>query len=179
MRRLNLVLIAGMLCGFLAHAIMGALQLAGADADTLKNVGWVTIGLVCAHIAVTMILMAQTLYARYRSGVGYFKGNGMFWARRISGFAIIIPLIMHLVIFDASGSGAYRLQVFTAGRMISQVLLVAAIALHVFINLRPALISVGVSGHKAIRTDLLVILSVLLLLFAIAFLVYYLRWMAY
>ena len=179
MRRLNMFLVAGMLVSFLAHAIMGSLQLVGASSNALKIVAWILVGLISAHVAVTTILTVQTLYARKKAGVGYFKNNLLFWARRISGLTIIIPLIMHLVIFRASNADAYRLQVFTTGRLISQILLIAAIALHVLINVKPALMSFGVKGHKVYAADIIFVLSVLLLIFAAAFAVYYWRWIAY
>ena len=178
MRKLNMFLVSGMLVTFLIHSIMGSLQLAGANADAMKNVAWVMVGFISAHVIVTSVLTFQSLKARKLSGAGYFKDNLLFWTRRISGFAVIIPLILHLVIFRASNAEVYRLQVFTAGRMISQILLVAAIALHVLTNIRPALISFGVKGTRPVAVDIIFILSVLLILFAAAFVIYYLRWAA-
>ncbi len=176
MRRLNLFLVIGMLVTFLTHGIIGALKLAGAGAYEQKIVAWICIGFVCAHVLVTMILTAQTLHARKLSGAGYFKDNILFWVRRISGFAVIIPLVMHLTVFRSGNADAYRLQVFTTGRMISQILLIAAIAFHVLTNIKSVMISFGVKGHKAFALDFFLILSVLLLLFAVAFAIYYLRW---
>lgn len=178
MRRFNMFLVAGMLLTFLLHAIMGSLQLVGAGSGAMKTVAWVLVGFITAHVIVTTILTVQSLHARRLSGAGYFKDNALFWARRISGFLIIIPLIMHLAIFNASNAEVYRLQEFTTGRMISQILLVAAIALHVLTNVKPALISYGVKGEKRVAADVWVILSVLLLLFTLAFVIYYLRWIA-
>ena len=150
MRRLNMLLVFGMLATFLIHAIMGGLRLAGADTDAMKTIAWVSVGFMAAHIVVTTVLTLR----------------------------IIIPLIMHLFIFSASNEGAYRLQAFTLGRMISQILLVATLALHILTNIKPALISLGIKSEKALGADVLLVLAVLLLLFAVAFLIYYLRWMA-
>lgn len=178
MRKLNMALVAAMLVSFLAHAIMGSMRLFGGDSAPVAAVAWVTLALAAAHVVVTTVLTAQTLHARRRSGAGYFRDNKLFWIRRISGFAILIPLVMHLVIFRSANADVYRLQVFTAGRMISQILLVLAIALHVLTNIRPALIGLGVKDTKAFTVDLLLVLSVLLLMFAAAFAVYYVRWAA-
>ena len=178
MRKLNMALVAAMLAAFLAHAIMGSMRLFGGDSAPVAAVAWVTLALAAAHVVITAVLTAQTLHARHRSGAGYFKDNKLFWVRRISGFAILIPLVMHLVIFRSANADVYRLQVFTAGRMVSQILLVLAIALHVLTNIKPALIGLGVTDTKAFAVDLLLVLSVLLLLFAAAFAVYYVRWAA-
>ncbi len=89
MRRLNLFLVVGMLVTFLAHAVMGALQLSGANTNTLKPLAWVCVGLMAAHIVVSAVLTVQTLYACKKSGTGYFRNNRMFWAKRITGLTIL------------------------------------------------------------------------------------------
>ena len=179
MRRINLAVVIGIFVCFLLHAVMGSLKLAGATVNTMKNVGYAGVALIAVHVLLTLILTARTLKARRMSGVGYFRGNGLFWARRISGLAILIPLVMHLLIFGNGNTGACRLKVFTMGRLISQVLLVLTIALHAFLNMKPMLLGLGVRSHRAFRADLFVILSCMLLLFGAAFVWYYLRWMAY
>lgn len=179
MRKLNLFIVVGMLVTFLVHAVMGALQLSGANANTLKSLAWVCVGLITAHIVVSVVLTIQTLYACKKSGTGYFRNNLMFWAKRITGFTIVIPLVMHLMIFHSESGDAFRLQVFTSGRMISQILLVVTIALHVMINIKPLLTGFGVKENRAFAGDIIFVLSVVLLLLAAAFVVYYLRWTAF
>ena len=176
MRKLNMFLVIGMLVTFLAHAIAGSLQLAGAQVNTLTGLGWVSVGLICAHIVVTTILTIDTLKSIKASGASYFKDNKLFWVRRISGFTIVIPLLMHLLIFKSSNAEAFRLTVFSTGRMISQILLVVCIALHVMTNIKPMLISLGIKSYKESFVDVLLILSCCCLLFAAAFAIYYIRW---
>lgn len=178
MRKLNIFAVAGMLVTFLIHAILGALQITGAGSTALKPVAWVSVGFVAVHMILSTVLTVQTLHARHMSHAGYFRDNKLFWVRRISGFLIVIPLIMHLLIFSPANAGAYRVHVFSTGRLVSQILLVLAIALHVISNIRPALITCGIRSLKAYAVDILLVLSVLLLLFIIAFVVYYVRWMA-
>lgn len=179
LRKINMFLVIGMLVTFLAHAISGGLRLAGASTAPATYLAWALTVFIALHMVVTTILTVQTLKARRLSGAGYFKENSAFWTRRISGFVILIPLIMHITIFmQPPEADAYRLQVFTAGRLISQILLVAAIALHVLTNIRPAAISFGIRDGKAFRIDLMLILSVMLLLFAAAFAIFYIRWMS-
>ena len=178
MRRLNLFLVIGIFVTFLGHAIGGALRLTGAENEPASWLARACVFFVCLHMIVTTILTVRTLRARRLSGAGYFKENRIFWIRRISGFAVLIPLVMHLLIFTPGSGDAYRLAVFTTGRLISQILLVLTVALHALSNIRPLLISLGVRDTKSFRTDLLLVLSVLLLLFGAAFFIYYLRWMA-
>jgi len=178
MRKFNAILAAAMLILFLIHAIMGTMTMLGVSSTSLKFFAWALVGVIVLHIVVTTILTIQTLYARKKSGVGYFRENLLFWARRISGFAIIPPMIMHLLIFKASNSGAYRLSVFTTGRLISQILLLIAIAVHIITNVKPALIAFGIKGLKEFAVDILIIISILLIIFGMAFIVYYIRWHA-
>ena len=173
-------LVAGMLISFIIHAIIGSLQLTGAQSNPVAMRIAAEVLMTCAtlHIIVTVILSIKTLYAIKKSGAHYFKNNLLFWVRRISGLTIILPLIMHLQIFGAQHEGAYRLSVFTTGRLISQILLVVSIAFHVLLNVKPALLGFGIKGHKKFAMDFVFILSVLLLVFAVSFYVYYLRWMS-
>ena len=169
----------GILVCFIAHAIAGSISMAGSYTDTLKIVARVAVVLVCLHMVIGGKLTYDTLHAMKLSGASYFKGNEMFWARRISGLLIIIPLVMHLVIFRASNAGAYRLEVFDTGRLISQIFMVLTILLHVFINMRPMMISLGVKEYKAFKIDTLIVVSVLMLLFGMAFVIYYMRWISF
>ena len=178
MRKLNMFLVLGMLLTFAAHGVMGSMRLFGADAPTLKAAAWACVCFICAHIIVTSVLMLQTLRARRLSGAGYFRDNLMFWARRISGFAILIPLVMHIAVFHPSNAGAFRLSAFTTGRLISQIMLVVFIAFHVLTNIEPMLISFGVKKTKAFSHDIMLVISVVLLAAAAAFAVYYARWAA-
>lgn len=178
LRKLNVFLVVGILVMLIAHAVTGSLRLAGADTANAYFFADATLLLVTLHVIVTSILTVQTLKARKLSGAGYFKDNGIFWVRRISGFVVLIPLVMHFTIFAPSHADAIRLEVFTTGRLISQILLVAAIALHVLTNIRPLMISLGAKKTKAFVIDALVVISVMMLLFAIAFVIYYVRWMS-
>lgn len=179
MRRLNTFLVIGILLTFLVHAVMSSFRLLGAAVSTATAAAWLCIGLVSVHVVLTTILTVRTLVTIHRSGKGFFKDNWLFWARRISGFALLIPLVMHLLIFRGTGEEAYRLVFFHSGRLISQILLIACLALHILTNLRPMLIGLGIKHPRILSADVCFVLSVVLLLACIAFCVYYLRWMAY
>ena len=179
MRRFNLLLVIGILLTFLLHAVMSSFRLLGADANTMTWAAWLCVGLVSLHVAVTAILTVRTLRAIHQSGKSYFRENTLFWARRISGFALLIPLVMHILIFPGTGEEAYRLVLFHSGRFLSQLLMVVCLALHVLTNLRPMFIGLGVRHPKLLSADGCLVLSVVLLLACTAFCVYYLRWMAY
>jgi len=178
MRKLNVFLAIGMLVSFILHAVFAGLRLAGAESGTMTVMAHICIGFITAHVAVSMILTVKTLYSLKKSKAGYFKNNLLFWARRISGLTIPIPLVMHLKIFIPENADVFRLNEFNTGRLISQILLLASIGLHVIINIKPLLLALGVKGHKSAAADIIFILSVLLFLFAAAFAIYYIRWIS-
>ena len=70
-----------------------------------------------------------------------------------------------------SYGGKYRIVDFP-----SQLLLVAALFIHLFINIRPLLVSLGIISYKERRGDIYLILSVLLLFSAGAVIIYYIGW---
>lgn len=106
----------------------------------------------------------------------YLKQNAIFWARRASGLAILILLFFHIGLFGKVQNGTYILFPFTTVKMVTQLLFVAAIFVHIFINIRPLLVSLGIISYKERRSDIYLILSVLLLFIAGAVILYYIGW---
>ena len=176
MRKWNAILTAAIMALFLLHAIFGAFQLFGVGPTALKTIAWAALVLVAAHTLIGAKLTADSIKVWKKTGVGYFKQNKLFWARRVSGFAVMVLLAFHMTAFGYSNGGAYRLRWFTDCKLATQLLLIAAIAVHVITNVKPMLISFGVRSLKKWVGDILFVLSVLLLFMAAAFIVYYLRW---
>ncbi len=176
MRRINGILTAAILVLFIAHAVLGAFQLFGIGSVTLRVLAWILAGLVIVHTLIGFKLTFDTLRAWKKSGVSYFRHNALFWARRLSGYAVMVFLIFHAFAFSYTSSGAYRLYAFDGFRLTTQILLVVTIAVHVITNVKPMLITFGIKNLRAIAGDILLVLSILLLFMAAAFIFYYLRW---
>ncbi len=179
MRKLNAILSMGIVVLFLIHAIAGGFQLAGVFSgglQVLKVLAWIMSGLILIHTVIGCKLTADTLKACKQSGTSYFKENHLFWLRRFSGFAIMIFIICHLLIFAGNGGEVVRLHVFEGFELATQLLLVVSIAVHVLSNIKPLMIAIGARDGKEFFVDILLILSVVLVLLGIAFIIYYLRW---
>lgn len=178
MRRFNAALTAVILLLFLVHGIEGGFQLMGfrGASSFQKTLAWITAGLITVHMLIGVKLTADTLQVRKKTGVSYFKENALFWARRISGFAVMILLLFHITAFGGGSGGRVRLLRFTSFRLAVQLLLTAAIAVHVISNVKPMLIALGIPDLKRRAGDILAVLSVLLLFMAFAMIVYYIRW---
>ena len=88
----------------------------------------------------------------------------------------MVLLVFHLTAFGDNSGAQYRLAWFDTAKLVTQLLLVAAIALHVLSNVRPMFISFGIRSLRERVGDILVILSAGLLFMAAAVIVYYIRW---
>ena len=182
MRKFNAVLSMGILALFLIHAIAGGFQLAGiipGGSGIMQAIAWLMVILIIIHVIIGCKLTADTLRACKKSGTSYYQENKLFWLRRSSGFAIMIFILFHVLIFLGNHeNGVYRLNYFGTIQLISQILLVISIAVHVLTNIRPLMIAVGTKSYQKILLDILFILSIILFLTGVAFVIYYLRWNA-
>ena len=176
MRRWNAILTAAILVLFLVHAILGSFQLLGVGDTTLKALARACATLIAVHIVISTKFTVDTLRVWKRTGVSYFRENRLFWARRLSGLAVMVLLVFHIAAFMGAGGAAYRLQWFDTAKLVTQLLLAAALALHIIANVKPVLISFGIRGLRARAGDIAFILSAVFLFAAAAFIVYYLRW---
>ena len=165
MRKWNTILSVLMLLIFMIHGIMGSFMLNGVGSSAGKLLAWIGVGILVVHTVIGVILTVQSLQTAKQSGKMYLKQNVIFWARRASGMAILILLLFNIGLFP-----------FTTVKMVTQLLFVAAIFVHIFINIRPLLVSLGIISYKERRGDIYLILSVLLLFIAGAVILYYIGW---
>ena len=165
MRKWNTILSVLMLLIFMIHG-----------SSVGKILAWIGVGILVVHTVMGTVLTVQSLRAAKHSGKMYLKQNAIFWARRASGMAILILLFFHIGLFGKVQNGTYILFPFTTVKMVTQLLFVAAIFIHVFINIRPLLVSLGIISYKERRGDIYLILSVLLLFIAGSVIFYYIAW---
>jgi succinate dehydrogenase/fumarate reductase cytochrome b subunit len=170
MRKWNTILSVLMLLIFMIHGIMGSFMLNGVGSSAGKLLAWIGVGILVVHTVIGVILTVQSLQTAKQSGKMYLKQNGA------SGMAILILLLFHIGLFGKVQNGTYILFPFTTVKMVTQLLFVAAIFVHIFINIRPLIVSLGIISYKERRSDIYLILSVLLLFIAGAVILYYIGW---
>lgn len=176
MRKINTILSVLLLVIFMLHGLMGSFMLLGIGSSAGKILAWVGVAVLAAHTVIGVILTINTLKISKNAGNSSLKQNAVFWARRASGLAILILMFFHIGLFGGVQDGIYILFPFTTVKLITQLLLVAALFIHLFINIRPLLVSLGIISYKERRGDIYLILSVLLLFSAGAVIIYYIGW---
>ncbi len=176
MRKLNTILAVLMLLIFMIHGIMGSFMLVGVGSSAGKVLAWIGVAILVVHTAIGILLTVRSLRTAKQADQKYLKQNNIFWARRASGLAILILLFFHIGLFGKVQNGTYILFPFTTVKMVTQLLFVAAFFVHVFINIRPLLVSLGIISYKERRNDIYLILSVLLLFIVGAVILYYIGW---
>ncbi len=181
MRRINSIITILIIGLFVYHLIYGGMILAGMIKGGGAVSGFISrllLVLIAVHVCIAVILTVSAIRAISRSGVFYARQNMFFILRRISGFALMIFIVVHVLLFSGDYSqGAYRLKPFGTLDLIGQILMIISLLVHVATNIRPLMISLGISDRSNVKTDVLLVMSGLLVLAGIAFAVYYLRWL--
>ena len=182
MRRINALLTAGIMILFLLHLFWGVFIMLGVvpgGSDAFSVCSYLMLGLTAAHIGIGCKLTCDTLTAIKRSGVSYPGQNRLFWIRRLSGYALILFMLAHVWVFRGQNiDGAFRLRHYDRMAFAVQILMVISLAVHLLTNIRPLKIAFGIEDRKNSKTDVLIVLSAALVLSAIGFVIYLLRWQA-
>ncbi len=181
MRKLNSIIAMMIMVMFLAHMIQGGMVLTGmvkGGHPVSRIFTHVMVLFVLVHMLLSGYLTVKTVQACKRSGVSYFRQNRLFWVRRISGFALMLFMVVHVFLFTAEiTNGMFLLRYFDRFQLACSILLVLSLLVHLTCNITPLRIALGLRDKGNIRTDIILVLSILLLLAGIAFVVYYIRWM--
>ena len=182
MRRFNAILVVAIMLLFLYHAIYGSMELFGmvqGGSRLYTGASHLLLMLIALHIIIGVKLTIDTLISQKRAKVSYTKYNRLFWTRRISGFALMLFMLVHVFIFTGQHiDGQYRLREFGGFSLFTQLLMVVSLLIHLCTNITPLRIALGISDKKSLRTDVIWVLSLILLFCACAFLIYFLRWRA-
>jgi succinate dehydrogenase/fumarate reductase cytochrome b subunit len=179
LRKANAIISIGLIGLLLLHGISGAFQLIGlipGGSSVRKALAWILLALLAVHIVIGVVLTVKTLRASAKAGAAYRRENTLFWVRRLSGFALTLLLLLHLLIFAETGTGVFRLHDFGPQELLGQLLLLAALAIHLLCNVKPLAIALGLHSGKGYGRDILLILAVVMVFCALALVIYDLRW---
>ena len=177
MRKCNTIVSLLMVFLFVIHIIMGSTVLLswGTNAGKIFIRAGVTILLI--HLITGIILTVKTFSVRNKNQKNYVRENSSFWIRRISGIAILIFMCFHFGVFGKTVNGIYVPSVFTTAKLITQLLMITALFVHLFTNVRPLLMSCGIVTKTSTRKILYIITGIIFAFVASAFVFYYVGWL--
>ena len=176
MRKWNNILARVMIVLFLLHALMGSLMLLGLSNISFKPLSWLLFAAVIAHGILGILATVQAVKSGQNSGKWYVRQNAAYWTKRFSGLAILILLCFHISAYTTTVGGAFFLKEFTFGRMAAQLLLILSIFIHLAVSVKSTLIAKGVVKFKERTVDWMMVLSLMMLFFAAAVVIYFIQW---
>ena len=177
MRKINAILGPLMIILLLIHVVSGGMQLWGMipGGSVIRSIlSWALLTVVAVHAFIGIKLTIDTIIACKRAGTSCFRNNEVFWTGRISGAALIILIVYHVLFFSGSGGDTVRLEGFYAFQLAAHILLALALIIHLCVNIKPLFIALGIANRKFVR-DIMIVLAIVVLACATGFIVYYLR----
>lgn len=178
MRKINTILGPVLIILLLIHVISGSLQLTGLipGGSAIRNVlSIILLAVTGIHGIIGIKLTVDTFIAGRHGGRSPFKDNELFWIRRITGFAIVFLVIYHVIVFSGGQGEVFRLNTFEGLQLAAHIILTIAVAVHVMAGIKPLCMALGIADRRFIK-DALIVLSVIMLVCAVSFVYYYLRW---
>lgn len=176
MRKWNNILARVIIALFLLHALMGSLMLLGVSSISFKSLSWLLFTAVIAHGVLGVIATVQAVKSGKTSGKWYLRQNAAYWTKRFSGLAILILLFFHISAYTTTVGGKFFLKEFTFGRMSAQLLLILSVFIHLAVSVRSMLIAKGNVKFKERTVDIMMIMSLMMLLFTAAIIIYFIQW---
>jgi succinate dehydrogenase hydrophobic anchor subunit len=167
MRKSNTILVLLILILLLDHVIFGGLYFFGAGPGVFKPIAFAMLLLVILHAFISMVVTIRAEMAGFKTKARYNKENRSFWLRRVSGTAIIILAILHALMMSKNENGVARINSMPKPLRLATPLLIVAVFLHLFENVRPLLISLGIRNIDKKEKAIKIVLSIIAL-FAIA-----------
>ena len=176
MRKWNNILARVIIVLFLLHALMGSLMLLGLSTISFLPLSWILMIAVVIHGIMGLLSTFMAVKSGRASGRWYFRQNAAFWTKRISGIAILLLLIFHVTVYTTSVNGRFFLKEFTFCRLLSQILFMLAIFIHLAVSIKSMLIAKGTVKFRERTFDWMLVLSVMMLFFVTAVIIYYIQW---
>ena len=180
LRKVNSIVTMGIMVLFLVHMIWGILILTGmtkGGSNVFSVFSYMLMVLIAVHVLIGIKLTIDTIIAAKKSHVFYWRENSLFLLRRISGFALLLFILAHVIVLKGkSVNGSFRLPFFDEMALASQILMVLSLLVHLATNIKPLKIALGFSDKHNLRTDIGLVLAILLFLSGIAFVIYFIRW---
>lgn len=172
MRKINAILVILIFILLIDHIIFGGMHLLGLNVSVTKQMALLMLFLVLAHAVISMFVTLKAEKAGAKTKARYNKENREFWARRTSGMMILVFGLLHAFAMFKYENGVPRIARLPRIFSLVTPLLIISIYAHIFANVRPLLISLGVRNMDKKEKIIKIILSIIML-FAIGALIYF------
>ena len=147
----------------------------GVVGKTMPIPAFVCLGLLVVHIILSCILSTKTIKDAIKNDDKYEIQNKMFIIRRASGVLMILFVVAHLVFYFGPQVQNFSSTAMSVPQLILLILLVISLIVHIVTNIRPLMVSLGVTSSGAIRTVLCIFVICALLLMAFAGVSFFLK----
>lgn len=175
MKKVNSIISLLLIIMVFVHGVFASLLMLGVMDKPNPIPAFICLGLLLIHIVLSCILTSKTVKEAVSSGDKYEIQNKMFIIRRASGVLMILLVIAHLVFYFGPQVENFATAPFTVAQLVLLILLVISLIVHITTNIRPLMVSLGVSSPKAVRVVLIVFVVAALLLMATSSVVFFLK----
>lgn len=169
MRKINSIIATIILVLLVDHIIFATLHLAGYPVHVFGPLAYLMLALVIIHGVLSMILTVNAEKTGMKTKARYNKENAEFWARRTSGVAILAFAIFHAHAMMKLPDGRPRISTLGPIARICNIGLAISVCVHIVINIKPLMISLGIRKHNLL-SKILYVFFVLLTVIACYFL---------
>lgn len=173
LRRINHILSIILLILLEIHVIFCSFLMFGWSRVILEQVARVEFIVAMCHALIGMILTFRN--RPLHNSNKYIKENQFYWLRRVTGIGILILSLPHISMFVKWYDNTFAvLKEIKAVQLGMHMLFLAFILVHLAINIKPMLISMGVKKYKVVGAVIQGVTWILTVFAAIASIVYYL-----
>lgn len=171
MQKFHVILAWTILLLLILHLAMGVVTLLTPVFLLQSGFAYVFFGLVCVH----GILALWKVVKGKRPGevAAYLKENQNYWLRVGSGVAIFVLALIHRTLWTIHTPFGVLLRDFEWPSLLAQLLLVAALAVHVTLNIRPLLLDSGIDTAGKAKKLMRLLTALLLLVAAVGAVCYF------
>lgn len=174
MRRINHVLTIVLMVLLEVHIVVCSFLMFGWSHLILEQIARIEFVLVMCHALIGILLTFKK--NQFRSSNHYIEKNKLYWWRRVTGLGILVLSIPHMSMFVKwIDNSIVKMKFLSSIQMVSHVLFLLFIVVHLALNMKPMLISMGIKKYKRVNEVLLVISVVLSIFALVASILYYLR----
>lgn len=174
LRQINHILTIVLMILLGIHVVVGIFLLSDISFLILEEIARYEFILVTLHAFIGGYLTLKN--HPFSSKKYYIKDNKQYWMRRITGVFILLLSFLHIGMFVSYDENEVpSMNKLTSFNLLLNLLFLIVILIHIVMNIKPMLISLGVKNYSKVVTIIQSITWTLTILALISSVIYYLR----